>query len=572
MEGPRVNCEVKTTVTVAKLPLVIGALLMIAGVVIPASTLIELLRTTPGAIREQLILGATLFKAGLVLDGLFIVILGWMMTRQLGKQHEKDSSDRYPILPTFLVGILITAFLLRLYNLNFGIWFDEIVTYVSYMDRPFGEILTTYDNQNNHILYTLLARLSFLTLGESVWSLRLPAVLFGVGSVWALYLFSCEMGMWREGLLAAGLLTFSYHHVWFSQNARGYTALLFWTMLSSWLLVRALREAKVGLWLMYGLTTALGVLTHITMAFVVVGQGVVYLASICESAKANRREKWLGGFLGFAVAGLLTFQLYSLVLPQLFNWQGGGVAPWQGRVAVSPWKSPMWMIGELFNGMSITLGSSILVIVAFLIFGAGLIDFLRKESLIVYLLVVPVLVSFTVIMGMGSTLLPRFFFFAMGFAVLIVVHGLLLFGELAARLLQRHFITGPMLGVALCTAVITISAIAVPRAYLPKQDYGGAIEFVQEKRRPGDVVVTVGLTVFPYQRFYKVDWRQVATLEELNTIRSRGGRTWLVYTMPIVLNSAYPEIMKSIQIDFEAVREFPGTLSGGNIVVALAKT
>jgi len=30
--------------------------------------------------------------------------------------------------------------------------------------------------------------------------------------------------------------------------------------------------------------------------------------------------------------------------------------------------------------------------------------------------------------------------------------------------------------------------------------------------------------------------------------------------------------MKSIQIDFEAVREFPGTLNGGNIVVALAKS
>src|SRR5262249_24105119 len=158
------------------------------------------------------------------------------------------------------------------------------------------------DDQNNHLLYTLLARLSFLIFGESVWSLRLPAVLFGVGSIWAVYLFSCQVATWKEGLLSAGFLAFSYHHVWFSQNALGYTALLFWTLLSSWLIVRAWREAKVELWLMYGLTTALGLLTHITMAFVVVGQGIAYLVSVYDSGKGKRREKWLGGFLGFTVA------------------------------------------------------------------------------------------------------------------------------------------------------------------------------------------------------------------------------------------------------------------------------
>jgi hypothetical protein len=120
--------------------------------------------------------------------------------------------------------------------------------------------------------------------------------------------------------------------------------------------------------------------------------------------------------------------------------------------------------------------------------------------------------------------------------------------------------------------MIIVSAISVPRAYLPKQDYQGALEFVQEKRRPGDVVVTVGLAGFPYQRFYKVDWQQVASLEELIKVRSRVGRTWLVYTMPIVLQAATPEIMRSIDAEFKTVKEFSGTVNGGSIVVALAKS
>jgi mannosyltransferase len=549
----------------------LGVLLIMVGVLVPSSMLVESIRTIPANLRDQLILGGTIFKAGLVILGLFLLVSGLLWRSKLRTETSAPAYPRVFTAAILAIG-LVTAFLMRLYDLDVGIWFDEIVTYVSYMDRSFGEILTTYDNQNNHLLYTLLARLSFLILGESVWSLRFPAVLFGVGSIWVLYLFSCEVATWKEGLLSAGFLTFSYHHVWFSQNARGYTALLFWTVLSSWFLIRALREAEVGLWLMYGLTTALGMMTHLTMAFVVVGQGVVYLVSEYGAKKENRREVWLGGFIGFAVAGLLTFQLYSLVLPQLFQWQGKGVSSWQGTITVVPWKSPIWTMGELFKGANIGLGSGILIFLIIPVFGAGLFDLARKKSPVVILLIVPVLTGITVTMALGSPLVPRLFFFAIGFTAIILVRGLMLCGVLLSRAFYLDPVKAPLVGVAVCASVITISAISVPRAYLPKQDYEGALEFVQEKRRPGDVVVTVGLAVFPYQRFYKVDWQQVASLEELNKVRSRKGRTWLVYTMPIVLNSAHPEIMKSIQIDFDAVREFPGTLNGGNIVVALAKS
>jgi len=550
----------------------LGSLLIIAGLLVPSSMLVESIRTVPPNLETQLVLGGTMFRIGLVLWGLFLFIAGPLWKSKLRADPFVHLHGK--TFGAVILGIvLFTAFVMRLYNLDVGIWFDEIATYVSYMSLPFGEILTTYDNQNNHLLYTLFARLSFLILGESVWSLRLPAVLFGVGSIWAAYVFSCQVATRNEALLSAGLLTVSYHHVWFSQNARGYTALLFWTMLSSWFLIRALREAKVGLWWMYGITTALGMMTHLTMAFVIVGQGVVYLVGVYASDKdRRRREVLLQGLFGFAVVGLATFQLYSLVLPQLFNWGGVRVSPWQGRIAVNPWKSPIWMIGEIFNSLNIGLGSGVLLVLAMFVFGAGLIDFARKKSPVVILLIVPVISGVAVIMGLDSTLLPRLFFFAMGFAIIVVVRGLMVCGDLVSSRLHLNRARAPLVGAGLCLTVIIVSAISVPRAYLPKQDYQGALEFLREKQRPGDIVVTVGLAAFPYQRFYKVDWQQVASLEELTKVRSRGGRTWLVYTMPIVLQSAHPEIMKSIQIDFEAVREFPGTLNGGNIVVALAKS
>ena len=77
--------------------------------------------------------------------------------------------------------------------------------------------------------------------GDGPAALRLPAVLFGVASIAALYLFARRVTTVREALVAAALMTVSYHHIWFSQNARGYSALLFWTLVSSWLFARALR-------------------------------------------------------------------------------------------------------------------------------------------------------------------------------------------------------------------------------------------------------------------------------------------------------------------------------------------
>ena len=138
-----------------------------------------------------------------------------------------------------ILGILACAFALRLYKLDLGLWYDEVLTYVGYARMPFGEILTTYNNENQHFVFTLLAHACFVIFGEGAWALRLPGALFGVASIWALYLFARQVGSTRQALFAAALFTFSYHHIWFSQNARGYSGLLFWVLLSSYFLLRA---------------------------------------------------------------------------------------------------------------------------------------------------------------------------------------------------------------------------------------------------------------------------------------------------------------------------------------------
>ena len=119
-------------------------------------------------------------------------------------------------------GLMLLGTVLRIIELNNGLWFDEIATLVEYVRKPLPEIVSHY-SRNNHLLYSVLAYATLNVFGEYPWTLRLPAVVFGVACIPALYALGTVVTSRLEALLAAGLLAVSYHHIWFSQNARGYT-------------------------------------------------------------------------------------------------------------------------------------------------------------------------------------------------------------------------------------------------------------------------------------------------------------------------------------------------------------
>ena len=550
-----------------KLSFMIGALLILLGLFVPSSILVEFQGATSPAKLEQLLLGSTFFKIGLVVLGLWVIVLGRMSVWKQDRPSEsclydRDNKNHLAIL----AAILLSASALRLYGLDYGLWHDEIVTYVKYMRIPFREALLTYDSENQHFLFTLLAHISFRIFGESNWSLRLPAVFFGIGSIWALYLLGRQVGSTREALLSAALLAFSYHHVWFSQNARGYTGLLFWTLLSSWLFLRGIREERPQLWLFYAATAALGVYTHVTMLFVIISHFGIYLMKLFSRRKEIWPNRWAGFFLGFCLSGILTLQLYALILPQVIN----GIMGADSTVMV--WKQPLWTLLEFVKGMQISFAASFVALAGLLILGPGLLGFVRNNPVVIQLLILPSLIGTIAVIGMGHHLWPRFFFFVVGFGALVVVRGTMVLGGNISRLLHLKSTASVSAGTALCVSLIFVSAVSVPFAYAPKQDYLGALAFVEKSKDPGDSVVTVGLATYPSKNFYAKNWKEAETLEDLNFIRSRSNRTWLIYTLPLHLQAVYPEIMSNIKQDFRVVKRFYGTLNGGTIFVCLSDT
>ncbi|MGC4055088.1 MAG: glycosyltransferase family 39 protein [Paludibaculum sp.] len=189
------------------------------------------------------------------------------------------------------------------------------------------------------MLFSVLARICVVCFGLNEWAVRLPAVFFGVGSLWALFLLGRRVAGEREALLATALMTVSYHHIWFSQNARGYSGLLFFTLLATWLWVEAERRGSQRLWILYGLCGALGLWTHLTMAFVLASHGMIFLAQLVKQ-RGWRRDGWWVPFASMFLAGTLALQLYALALPEFLRTGLGEVS------LPSEWTDPLWVVRE----------------------------------------------------------------------------------------------------------------------------------------------------------------------------------------------------------------------------------
>jgi mannosyltransferase len=470
-----------------------------------------------------------------------------------------------------LFSLLFVAAALRFYRLNEGLWLDEIITDVNYAHLSFLTNITTFDSENQHFLYSLLAHLSFLVFGESNWALRLPAVLFGIASLAALFLLGRELSNDAEALLAVALLTFSYHHVWFSQNARGYTGLLFWTILSSWLFLRGLKDHRRRTWLFFAISGALGVYTHLTMLFVIIDYFLIYLFIMLFRRPNHEPGSWTDLWIGFGVTGLLCLILFAPVIPQILATIGGSE-----QSVVTAWKNPLWTVLEIVKGLELGFLGDSIVILAMAVFLVGVSSYAGSQPVLLGLFIIPSAIGAGTTIAIGHHLWPRFFFFGIGFAALILVRGVMQISQLITRLWlklrtkqkslqvsQGNF----MLGIVLCFTLIIASSLSVPRAYGPKQDYLGAYNFITNNQLPGDEVVTVSLTTFIYQNYYPTNWIEVSSSDGLNAIRREAKRTWLIYTFPSVLASTHPDIMKSIQADFGLVKQFGSTVDEGDIYI-----
>jgi hypothetical protein len=478
---------------------------------------------------------------------------------------ERGSRRRLTSVGFGLTALTLLGLVLRLVGSNRGLWFDEILGITLSFRSTTIEILTSFPGDFQHPLYSLMAHASIALFGEAPWSVRLPAILFGAATVPALFVLGREVADRREAILSSAFLAMSYHHVWYSQNARGYTTLAFFAVLATWLLVVGLRQRSWRALVAYGAVAALGAFTHLTMAFLIAGHAIVL--SVRAARAVNDAPLWRFGPLAVttACAALGTVLLYLPALPDVLDFFLSGPSSTRGV------STPGWALLEALRVLRVGLGAGTVagLAAAGAIFGLGLASYYRQSQLVFWLLVTPGIATLGALAVRG-TMYPRFFFFLVGFGVLVLVRGAVVLGEGLGRRLQRRKpgLAPRRFGTTAALGLILLSASSLPYNYqVPKQDYAGALEALDAARVPSDGVVTAGWGAWPYQRYFEREFPRIESLEQLEEERARHKRLWVLYSQPRFLEHSLPEVMASIKGECRHRQVFRGSVGGGDVVL-----
>jgi uncharacterized membrane protein len=161
-----------------------------------------------------------------------------------------------------LLLILLLATVLRLWRLGEeSLWLDEALT-ARHMGTSFVQIGHDFLGNTQTILYYLGEKAWCTVFGQSEVALRFPSVIYGVLTVWAIFLLAQLLFSQSAALWAALLLTINPFAIYYSQEARPYAMFLLAAVFSLYFLLRFLRSPRLSTGWGYVLTASAALYAH----------------------------------------------------------------------------------------------------------------------------------------------------------------------------------------------------------------------------------------------------------------------------------------------------------------------
>ncbi len=472
-----------------------------------------------------------------------------------------------------LAAITVGALLLRVYHLGSDLWLDEITPIQDYGPLPVAQVLGSYMRSNNHLLNTLLIKLMMAVFGEQEWAVRVPAMLFGVAGIPLTYWCARLVLSRRAALGASLLLAVSYHHILFSQNARGYTAYLAFALLGTRLLVNALRDDRARSWIWYVLASVLGIASLLNTSFVLAAHGIVALGVFWRIRREPAAPALLRRIVAiFATIAFLCVELYAVALPDVYvvithvyKTQSTGFVLLSGE-----------FLQEVLRGITAGFGTGALIaaIPFALVALAGYVALWRRSWAIAALLALPGVLTATFLVVRGLTASPRFFLLWLPLAIITAVVSIdAMVGAWSSRstAARRALTVGPILLLAV------LSGASLLRYYsTPKQPYRAAIAYAEAHRAPDDMVMVVYLAEVGVQYYANrtgtpttQHYRFVRTIPAFDSTMAAAGtnKVWLITTFERAQRMDLPEIDERIHRGWREVTRFPAQIGDGSIAV-----
>ena len=174
-----------------------------------------------------------------------------------------------------MVGAMtIAAFVLYLSQIHQSLFADEVFAYHEVAGHSLTSMIHAVGTgiEVSPPLYFVFAWFSAKLGDPTVW-IRLPSLILGAATIPVIYLLGRDTIGRGAGAIGAAVFAASPFALFYGVQARPYATAAFFTVLSTYALVRAVRSDSRHWWAVYAVAAAAAAYSHHTTVFVLVLQG-----------------------------------------------------------------------------------------------------------------------------------------------------------------------------------------------------------------------------------------------------------------------------------------------------------
>jgi len=211
----------------------------------------------------------------------------------------------------YIVIIIILAFLIRFYQLTEeSLWGDEFFSIKAASETSISNMWGKIKNDTHPPLYYFLLYVWFKLLGPSIFTLRFFSLIFSILALPFFYILTKQIANEKVGLVSLLLLAFSPYHLWYAQEGRMYSLLIFFEILYLLSLIRFLKfqsfssKQKILSAIFFCITTILIMQTHFYAIFIVFF-GIAFLITLIILNKDYSSIKFLILYILFSFINVI---------------------------------------------------------------------------------------------------------------------------------------------------------------------------------------------------------------------------------------------------------------------------
>lgn len=196
--------------------------------------------------------------------------------------------------------ILTIGLILRLISINQSLWLDEAINVLATQNFSLLGMITEYAKADFHPpLFFIILWLWTKIFGIGEIAVRIPSIIFGVLTLYVVYLIGNKLYSRTLGLLSALLLAINPLHIYYSQEARMYAFAALAVSLNVLLLLKVVKKEKISLIIL--IISNLLVLLSDYVAYFIFPAQLIFLL-ILKQKEIFR--KWINALLIAGIAGI----------------------------------------------------------------------------------------------------------------------------------------------------------------------------------------------------------------------------------------------------------------------------